>query len=106
MRVNIKGRKSMNTGILLIELLILIIAFSAEVIISIIKNPEAWVADYPPEIQAEYYKTHENKREKLTKEMIVRNAVPVCVDGAYRRCAGIYRGSVDSFSLSGVDRCV
>ena len=82
------------------------IAFSAKVIISIIKNPEAWVADYPPEIQAEYYKTHENKREKLTKETIVRNAVPVCVDGAYRRCAGIYHGSVDSFSLSGVDRCV
>ena len=73
----------MNTGILLIELLILTIAFSAEVIISIIKNPEAWVADYPPEIQAEYYKTHENKREKLIKETIVRNAVPVCVDGGF-----------------------
>ena len=52
----------MNISILLIELLILTVAFSAEVIISITKNPEAWVADYPPEIQEEYYKTHENKR--------------------------------------------
>ena len=68
-----------NTGILLIELLILTIAFSAEVIISITKNPEAWVADYPPEIQAEYYKTHENKREKLTKGTIVRKGVAIIV---------------------------
>ena len=57
----------------------LTIAFSAEVIISITKNPEAWVADYPPEIQAEYYKTHENKREKLTKGTIVRKSVAIIV---------------------------
>ena len=67
----------MNIGILLIELLILTVAFSAEVIISITKNPEAWVADYPPEIQEEYYKTHENKREKLKKGTVVRKVIAI-----------------------------
>ena len=57
----------------------LTIAFSAEVIISITKNPEAWIADYPPEIQAEYYKTRENKREKLTIGTIERKSVAIIV---------------------------
>ena len=41
------------------EAVILTIAFTAMILIPLVKNPVWWIADYPKDIQEEYFKTHE-----------------------------------------------
>lgn len=67
----------MNIGILIIESLIIIIAFCIMVITIINRNPESMVADYPPEIQEAYYRNQGRpaEKEKLTAKNYVAKAL-------------------------------
>ncbi len=65
----------MNWTVLLIQMLIIMVAFTCMVAIPLTINPVSFISDYPPEIQAEYYKTHEEKKEKLTAAMIIKKLV-------------------------------
>lgn len=38
--------------------IVLVIAFTATILIPLIKNPVWWIHDYPKDIQDEYFKTH------------------------------------------------
>ena len=49
----------MNWTVIIIEALVLTIAFTAMILIPLVKNPVWWIADYPEDIQEEYFKTHE-----------------------------------------------
>ena len=41
------------------EAIILTIAFTAMILIPLVKNPVWWIHDYPKDIQEEYFKTHD-----------------------------------------------
>ena len=49
----------MNWTVILLEAVILTIAFTAMILIPLVKNPVWWIHDYPKDIQEEYFKTHE-----------------------------------------------
>ena len=48
----------MNWTIIIIETIILTAVFTAMILIPLVKNPVWWIADYPEDIQEEYFKTH------------------------------------------------
>ncbi len=58
----------MSVLIIIVECLVLSALFSLMVVIMLNKNPVSMIANYPPEIQAEYYKSQglEAQKEKLT----------------------------------------
>ena len=49
----------MNWTIIIIETIIMTIAFTAMILIPLVKNSVWWIHDYPKDIQEEYFKTHE-----------------------------------------------
>ena len=49
----------MNYTVIIIEAVVLTLAFTAMILIPLVKNPVWWIADYPEDIQEEYFKTHE-----------------------------------------------
>jgi hypothetical protein len=49
----------MNWTFIIIETLVMTAAFTAMVLIPLVKNPVWWIHDYPKDIQEEYFKTHE-----------------------------------------------
>ena len=49
----------MNWTVIIIETLVMTAAFTAMVLIPLVKNPVWWIHDYPKDIQEEYFKTHE-----------------------------------------------
>ena len=49
----------MNWTIIIIEAIVLTLAFTAMILIPLVKNPVWWISDYPKDIQEEYFKTHE-----------------------------------------------
>ena len=49
----------MNYTVIIIEAIVLTLAFTAMILIPLVKNPVWWIADYPEDIQEEYFKTHE-----------------------------------------------
>ena len=55
----------MNWTIIIIETIILTAAFTAMILIPLVKNPVWWIADYPEDIQEEYFKTHERIPSKF-----------------------------------------
>lgn len=55
----------MNWTIIIIETIILTAAFTAMILIPLMKNPVWWIADYPADIQEEYFKTHERIPSKF-----------------------------------------
>ena len=55
----------MNWTIIIIEALVLTAAFTAMILIPLVKNPVWWIADYPEDIQEEYFKTHERIPSKF-----------------------------------------
>lgn len=58
------------------ELLVMIVCFTLMVTIPITINPVSFISDFPPEIQAAYYRSQnvEKKKEALKKVMIVKKA--------------------------------
>ena len=49
----------MNWTVIIIETLVLTAAFTAMVLIPLVKNPVWWIHDYPKVIQEEYFTSHE-----------------------------------------------
>lgn len=49
----------MNYTVIIIEAIVLTLGFTAMILIPLVKNPVWWIADYPENIQEEYFKTHE-----------------------------------------------
>jgi len=49
----------MNWVVIILEAVVLTIAFTAMILIPLVKNPVWWIHDYPKDIQEEYFKTHE-----------------------------------------------
>lgn len=49
----------MNTISITITAIVLIIIFTAMILIPLTKNPVWWIHDYPKDIQEEYFKTHD-----------------------------------------------
>jgi hypothetical protein len=55
----VEKEKTMNYTVIIIEAIVLTLAFTAMILIPLVKNPVWWIADYPEDIQEEYFKTHE-----------------------------------------------
>ena len=51
--------RTMNWTVIIIETLAMTAAFTAMVLIPLVKNPVWWIHDYPKDIQEEYFKSHE-----------------------------------------------
>jgi len=49
----------MNVTIFIIEAIVLVVLFTAMILIPLTKNPVWWIHDFPKDIQEEYFKTHE-----------------------------------------------
>ena len=49
----------MNWTVIIIETLVMTAAFTAMILIPLVKNPVWWIHDYPKDIQEEYFKAHE-----------------------------------------------
>ena len=69
----------MTLSVILIEIGIMLLIFSILVFGMLLINPLTFVSDYPPEIQAEYYRSQHKEaiKEKLTKLMILKKLIAV-----------------------------
>lgn len=70
----------MNWTIIIIETLIMTAAFTAMILIPLVKNPVWWIHDYPEDIQEEYFKTHERVPSKFfTKTVLLKKGFALLV---------------------------
>ena len=70
----------MNWMIIICETVIMTIAFTAMVMIPLVKNPVWWIHDYPKDIQEEYFKTHERvPSEFFSKSALVKKGCALLV---------------------------
>ncbi len=69
----------MNVFVVIIEIAIMLIGFSVLVFGMLLISPLTFISDYPPEIQAEYYRSQhkEAAKEKLTKLMLAKKLLAV-----------------------------
>ena len=66
--------------IIICETVIMTIAFTAMVMIPLVKNPVWWIHDYPKDIQEEYFKTHERvPSEFFSKSVLVKKGCALLV---------------------------
>ena len=70
----------MNWMIIICETVIMTIAFTAMVLIPLVKNPVWWIHDYPKDIQEEYFKTHERvPSEFFSKSVLLKKGCALLV---------------------------
>ena len=71
----------MSISVIVIEIAVLLASFTVLVFGMLLVSPLTFVSDYPPEIQAEYYRSQhkEAAKEKLTKLMILKKLIAVAV---------------------------
>jgi peptidoglycan biosynthesis protein MviN/MurJ (putative lipid II flippase) len=71
----------MNSSVIVIELVIFCVAFLALVTGMMLISPLTFISDYPPEIQAEYYRSQhkEAAKEKLTALMILKKVAAIII---------------------------
>ena len=70
----------MNWMIIICETVIMTIAFTAMVMIPLVKNPVWWIHDYPKDIQEEYFKTHERvPSEFFSKSVLLKKGCALLV---------------------------
>lgn len=71
----------MNIGVIIIELLIMFLAFGYVVIGLLMISPLTFISDYPPEIQKTYYSTQnkEETKEKLNAIMLIKKIVAIII---------------------------
>ena len=71
----------MNYQVILIELIVMIILFTIITFGMLLINPLSFISDYPPEIQAQYYKSQNKQetKEKLTVLMKIKKIVAIIV---------------------------
>ena len=55
-------------------------AFTAMILIPLVKNPVWWIHDYPEDIQEEYFKTHERVPSKFfTKTVLLKKGLALLI---------------------------
>ena len=70
----------MNWTVIIIETVVMIAAFTAMILIPLLKNPVWWIHDYPQDIQEEYFKTHERVPSKFfTKTVLLKKGCALLV---------------------------
>ena len=70
----------MNWTVIIIETLVMTAAFTALILIPLVKNPVWWIHDYPEDIQEEYFKTHERVPSKFfTKTVLLKKGLALLV---------------------------
>ena len=70
----------MNWMIIICETVIMTIAFTAMVLIPLVKNPVWWIHDYPKDIQEEYFKTRERvPSEFFSKSVLLKKGCALLV---------------------------
>ena len=63
----------MNWTIIILETIVMTVAFTAMILIPLVKNPVWWIHDYPKDIQEEYFKTHERvPSEFFSKTVLIK----------------------------------
>ena len=69
----------MNLSVILIEIAVMLIGFAVLVFGMLLISPLTFISDYPPEIQAEYYRSQhrEAAKKKLTKLMLAKKLLAV-----------------------------
>lgn len=69
----------MNLSVILIEIAVLLTGFTVLVFGMLLISPLSFISDYPPEIQAEYYRSQhkEATKEKLTKLIVLKKLLAV-----------------------------
>ena len=67
----------MSVWVIIVECIIVSVLFSAMVVVLLNKDPVNMIVNYPPEIQAEYYRSQglEAKKEKLTAKNYIAKAI-------------------------------
>jgi len=66
----------MNWTIIIIETIVMVIAFTAMIIIPLVKNPVWWIHDYPKDIQEKYFETHERVPSKFfSKTVLIKKSL-------------------------------
>ena len=70
----------MNWTVIILEAVILTIAFTAMILIPLVKNPVWWIHDYPKDIQEEYFKTHDRvPAEFFTPTVLLKKSMALLV---------------------------
>ena len=93
----------MNWTIIIIEALVLTAAFTAMVLIPLVKNPVWWIADYPEDIQEEYFKTHERIPAKFfTPTVLLKKGMAILISLALLLLVVWLAGAYDFWSALGV----
>lgn len=62
----------MNIPVILIELLVMFLAFGFLVFGLLLISPLTFISDYPPEIQAVYYRTQHKEAAKETRSVLMK----------------------------------
>jgi len=70
----------MNYSVIIIEAVVLVAAFTAMIMIPLIKNPVWWIHDYPKDIQEEYFKTHERiPSEFFSTTVLIKKGIALLI---------------------------
>ena len=93
----------MNWTIIVIEALVLTALFTAMILIPLVKNPVWWIADYPEDIQEEYFKTHERIPSKFfTPTVLLKKGMALLIALALLLLVVWLAGAYDFWSALGV----
>ena len=93
----------MNWTVIIIETLVLTAAFTAMILIPLVKNPVWWIADYPEDIQEEYFKTHERIPSKFfTPTVLLKKGMALLIALALLLLVVKLAGAYDFWSALGV----
>ena len=93
----------MNWTVIIFEAVILTIAFTAMILIPLVRNPVWWIHDYPKDIQEEYFKTHDRiPAEFFSPTVLLKKGMALLV--ALALLLGIVKlaGAYDFWSAFGV----
>jgi len=94
---------AMNWTIIIIETIVLTLAFTAMILIPLMKNPVWWIADYPEDIQEEYFKTHERIPSKFfTPTVLLKKGMALLIALALLLLVVKLAGAYDFWSALGV----
>ena len=93
----------MNWTIIIIEALVLTALFTAMILIPLVKNPVWWIADYPEDIQEEYFKTRERIPSKFfTPTVLLKKSMALIIALALLLLVVWLAGAYDFWSALGV----
>ena len=93
----------MNWTVIIFEAVILTIAFTAMILIPLVRNPVWWIHDYPKDIQEEYFKTHDRiPAEFFSPTVLLKKGMALLV--ALALLLGVVKlaGAYDFWSAFGV----